>query len=60
MELCENWVKRIKKPEDGEKKIPVLQGLKPVPICERCGGTISLSTMSCDYCNTKYYVEGVF
>ena len=59
-DLCENWVKRIRKPGDGEKKIPVLQGLKPVPTCERCGGTISMSTMSCDYCNTKYYVEGVF
>ena len=60
VDLCENWVKRIKSPEDGEKKIPILQGLKPVPTCERCGGTISMSTMSCDYCNTKYYAEGVF
>lgn len=61
VDLCKNWVKRIRTPEDGEKKkIPMLQGLKPVPTCERCGGTISLSTMSCDYCNTKYYAEGVF
>lgn len=61
MDLCKNWVKRVKSPEDMmEKKIPMLQGLKPVPTCERCGGTISMSTMTCAYCNTQYYAEGVF
>ena len=61
VDLCKDWVKRIRTQGDEEKKkIPMLKGLKPVPTCERCGGTINLSTMSCEYCNTKYYAEGVF
>lgn len=49
--ICEKIKPKAIKPPIGK--------LRPVPICECCGGKIDFNTLTCKYCGREYYIEDV-
>lgn len=38
---------------------PLIGKVKPVPVCECCGGKIDFNTLTCKYCGREYYMEDI-